>query len=227
MLQEFVPAEVWLAEMPFGRFGFNVGARMTVVRLPSGGLWVHSPIALTPELREAVESLGEVSHLVSPTRFHVAHLSEWAHAFPQAKVHAAAAARDRVGLTPRPELLRDEPDPAWHGVLEQSAVHGSALYDEVDFHHRPSGTLILSDLCFHIPEGCSWSTRLWASSLGVLGHLSSSRSFVLTVKNRPAARASVERILAWDFDRVIISHGEVTIREGKERFREAFAWLLR
>lgn len=227
MLREFAPGQVWLAEMPFGRLGFHVGARMTVVRLPSGELWVHSPIALTPELRQAVAPLGEVAHLVVPSKMHVAHLAEWADAFPQARVYAVAGARDSLRRNPRPELLADAPDAAWAGIIAQSLIRGSAVYDEVDFVHQPSGTLILTDLCFHVPEESGASTRLWAKALGVLGHLSSSRSFILTMKDRAAARASIEHILEWDFDRIVISHGEVTERDGKRQFRQAFAWLLR
>jgi hypothetical protein len=47
------------------------------------------------------------------------------------------------------------------------------------------------------------------------------------MKDRAAARASIERILEWDFDRIVISHGEVTERDGKRQFQQAFAWLLR
>lgn len=227
MLREFAPGEVWLAEMPFGRLGFHVGARMTIVRLPSGELWVHSPIALTPELRQAVEPLGRVRSLIVPSKMHTAHLAEWADAYPQATVHAVAGARDTLGRTPRPELLGDAPHASWGDVIDQSILRGSAIYDEADFLHRSSRTLILTDLCFHVPEDSGASTRLWANALGVLGRLSSSRSFVLTMKDRAAARASIERILEWDFDRVVISHGQVTERDGKRQFHQAFAWLLR
>ena len=37
---------------------------------------------------------------------------------------------------------------------------------------------------------------------------------------------SLERILAWEFDRIILSHGDVVERGGKTAFRRAFAWLL-
>ncbi|MCG7533934.1 DUF4336 domain-containing protein [Pseudoalteromonas sp. OOF1S-7] len=44
--------------------------RMTIVRLPCGGLWVHSPICLTPGLREQVDALGPVTYLVAPNHLH-------------------------------------------------------------------------------------------------------------------------------------------------------------
>ena len=92
--------------------------------------------------------------------------------------------------------------------------------------HPLSRTLLLTDLCFNIPTDRSWATRLTARILGVLGRLSTSRSFRLFLRDRDAARRSVARILAWDFDRVIISHGSMVKTDGKAAFRQAFGWLL-
>lgn len=227
MLREFVPGQVRLAEMPFSRLGFDVGARMTVIPLTDGSLFIHSPIALTPEMKREVDALGPVRHLVAPSGMHSMHLAEWVDAYPDAQPYVAPALRDKVKLTRKPELLSDAVPAAWADVIEQTTVRGSSLYDEVDFFHRPSRTLILTDLCFNIPENSSWSTRAWAAGLGVLGHLSSSRSFIITMRDRPAARGTIERILEWDFDGVIISHGEPVPRDGKASFRRAFSWLLR
>jgi hypothetical protein len=45
------------------------------------------------------------------------------------------------------------------------------------------------------------------------------------ISDHVAARASVEQILQWDFDRVIVSHGDVLESGGRERVRGAFAYL--
>jgi len=227
MLREFVPGQVWLAEIPFSRLGFDIGARMTVIPLPDGSLFIHSPVALTPDLRRDVDALGPVRHLVAPSGMHYLHLAEWAEAYPDAQPYVAAGLRDKVKLPRRPELLSDAAPGAWADVIEQVAVQGNALYDEVDFFHRPSRTLVLTDLCFNVREDSSWSTRAWAAGLGVLGMLSSSRSFVVTIRDRPAARRTIERILAWDFDGVVIAHGDPVREDAKAQFRRAYAWLLR
>lgn len=227
MLREFVPGQVWIAEMPFRRLGFEVGARMTVLPLPDGSLFVHSPIALTAELREAVDALGPVRHLVAPSGMHFQHAPEWADAYPEAQVYLAPALRGKVKLPRQSELLTTSAPGAWRDVMEQVPVLGSSLYDEVDFYHHPSRTLILTDLCFNMPEKSTGTTRVWAAALGILGRLSSSRSFVLTLKDRPAARRTIEQILAWDFERVLLAHGDPVLENGKEQFRRAYSWLLR
>jgi hypothetical protein len=51
---------------PFYRFGhIKVGGRGTLVRLQSGGVAVFSPVALTPEVKETVSSLGELKYIAA------------------------------------------------------------------------------------------------------------------------------------------------------------------
>jgi hypothetical protein len=40
-------------------------------------------------------------------------------------------------------------------------------------------------------------------------------------------RMTMERILDWDFDQIIVGHGAVVKNNGKEVFRTAFRWLLK
>jgi uncharacterized protein DUF4336 len=211
--------------MSVQRVGFELGARMTVVRLP-GGLWIHSPIELTGELKQELDRLGVVRFVVAPSRMHYMHVADFARAYPHARLYEPPGFKKQITGVRFHAALTDTPEPEWEGVIDQAAFRGSALYDEVDFFHRPTRTLILTDLCFNIPTDRSWSTRLWAKLLGVLGRLSSSKSFNLTMRDRAAIRASLERILAWDFDRIIISHGAIVETGSKAAFRNAFAWFL-
>jgi hypothetical protein len=63
-------SDLWVSESPLRFLGLEVGARMTVVRLSGGRLWLHSPVPAIPELIEQVRALGEVAYLVAPNRFH-------------------------------------------------------------------------------------------------------------------------------------------------------------
>jgi hypothetical protein len=225
-LRELASGQLWVADMRAARAGFEFGARMTVVRMPDGGLWLHSPVEPTPALRGAVDGLGPVRFLVSPSRMHVAHLPQFAAAYPAARVFAAPNFKQELPGVTTVVPLGDAPDPGWEGTLEQAVFRGSRLYDEVVFSHQPSGTLILTDLLFNIPPGRGWSTRLWAGLLGILGRPSASRSFGLTIRDRAAVRASLERILAWDWDRLVLAHGDVVESGGKAAFRRAFSRFL-
>ncbi len=211
--------------MPAAKAGFEFGARMTIVRLPNGDLWIHSPIELAP-LKAEVEALGTVRFIVSPFRRHYEHLAEWAQAFPNAKVWSAPGLDSATAKTRLHDFLGDAPPVEWSSVIDQAVFKGNKLVNEVDFFHQPTRTLLLADLCFNIPDRRSFSTRLIARFLGVLNKVAPSRAFRTSVTDKDACRASVRRILEWDFDRIILSHGDMVERNGKARFRQAFAWLF-
>ena len=52
-----------------------------------------------------------------------------------------------------------------------------------------------------------------------------SRLFRSTIRDRAAARASIDRILAWDFDRILLPHGRIVESGGHPLFQEAYSWL--
>jgi glyoxylase-like metal-dependent hydrolase (beta-lactamase superfamily II) len=59
------------------------------------------------------------------------------------------------------------------------------------------------------------------------GHFGPSTLDPWLIRDRAAARASLERILAWDFDRIVMSHGEVVPTGGRELLADAFSFLPR
>ena len=227
MLRELAAGELWVAEMPAGKMGFQFGARMTVVRLPSGELWVHSPVTLTPTLKQQLDALGPVAHVVAPFRFHFEHLPEFAAAYPRAQLYSPANFKRPPELVGRMAVLGEKPEPAWRGTLEQLPFAGSALYDEVDFFHQPTGTLIVTDLMFNICQKTSTtSTRIWSKIMGLAGGLCTPRSFSIFARDRQAIRESLRTIDSWDFDRIIVTHGEIVDRGGKPRFKQIFEKYL-
>ena len=58
------------------------------------------------------------------------------------------------------------------------------------------------------------------------GRFGPSRLDPLLIRDRRAARQSLEHILAWDFDRVVIAHGEVLEAGGPAALRAGYDWLL-
>lgn len=217
--------DVYVLETPFRLGGLELGGRCTLVRLPDGGLWVHSPVRLGAEARAAVEALGPVRFLVAPNLMHHLFVGDWAAAFPAARVVAPAALRGK-----RPELrieveLGEAPEPAWGGVLEVVPLRGMPRLEEFAFLHRPSRTLLLTDLAFNVHQSPSWLTRAYLRLNRAYGRLASTWVLKAVVKDRAALRASVERVLGWDFERVVVCHGEVRQEGGRAALREALAWL--
>nr|AYM52845.1 hypothetical protein [Myxococcaceae bacterium MCy9487] len=211
------------ASFPLG--AMDLGGRMTVIRLPDGGLWVHSPVAFTPARRAAVEALGPVRFLVAPNLLHHVHLPDWAAAFPGARVVAPRGLRVK-----RPELridqeLEDTSDPAWAPVLAQMHLRGMPKVDEFLFFHRPSRTLLVTDMAFHFQHSDSRLTRLYLKLNRAWGRLAPTFLVRLFIKDREATRAALQRALEWDVERVVVCHGQVLEHGGKQALRDAFSWL--
>ena len=219
-------SDLWTTDSSLRFLGLEVGARMTVVRLPGPKLLLHSPIAATAELVREVKALGPVAYLVAPNRFHHLYIGQWQQACPEASVYVAPGLDAK-----RPDLeiagvLADEPESGWAETIDQVLVEGFPLANEVVFFHRPSATLIATDLAFNITSSSPPLTRLAFRFIGTSGQLAPTLLERLLVRDRAAFRHSLERILEWPFDRVVVAHGEVSEEGGREEFISGYRWVL-
>jgi len=197
---------------------------MTVVRLGDGGLFVHSPISLDPSLRAAVDALGAVRAVVAPSKFHHLFVSEWRAAYPAALTCCCPGLERKRADLRWDRILGDQPEPEWRGEIEQVYFSARWLEDEVVFFDRPSRTLICADMLFHLSTHPSALTRLVAR---LLGNRAPGATWVegVLIPDRVTARQQVERMLAWDIDRIVLSHGALIDSGGREVLRRAYAWL--
>jgi hypothetical protein len=221
-----IAPDLWVVETPLRFRGIEVGRRMTVVRLASGSLLIHSPAPLSVDLREALAQLGEVRFVVPASSMH-GHLfmEEYQAAYPAAELFSAPGLdRKRKDLA-FAGLLGSAPDPAWSQDLDQAAVLGHRFVTELVFLHRPTGTLIVGDLCFRIGESAPRPMRAVARAAGAYNQARPTPMFRLGLRNRIAARRSLDRVLGWDFDRIVLGHGEPIETGGPKALRHAYAWL--
>ncbi len=222
MLESFRP-EVWIEGRPARFWGVETGTRMTVVRLSKGGLFVHSPVALDPETRAALDALGPVRAVVAPSLFHHLHVAAWMAAYPSALFAACPGLEWKRTDLPFGCILGDPPHPLWAEDLDQ--VYLSARREnEVVFFHRKSRTLICADALLHLSTHPRASTRIVATLMGNrapgVSHLER-----FMIRDRALCRRQVDRVLAWDIDGVVLAHGEPLEHDGHEALRQAYAWL--
>jgi len=201
--------------------------RMTVVRLSSGELWVHSPVSLNPKRRRAVDALGSVAHIVAPNRIHSLGIESTSALYPNATVWVSPRFHDRHPNLPGKRLLSEDAKNAWGTEFDHVLFDGSLFLDEVVFLHRRSRTLIVTDLIQRHDRGAQswfwWVVKIWAGVLGDEG--GTSRDLRWTFRDRAAARQCAAKILEWDFDRLIISHGTCVRENAKDVVKRALAWL--
>jgi hypothetical protein len=216
---------LWVADRPLRIVGIRIGARMTVIRLANGELLLHSPVELDGELCAELDALGPVGRIVAPNKVHHLFFGQAAARYPDAVRYAAPGLPEKCPDLDFHEVLGNEAPLAWSLEIDQRLVDGMPYVNEVVFLHRTSGTLLLTDLSFNMWESDSFVTRQFMRLMGIRGRFGPTRMFKQLVRDREAARESLDEILAWDFDRVIVAHGVVLQSRGRRALRDAYRWI--
>ncbi|KAI0013805.1 hypothetical protein F4779DRAFT_561421 [Xylariaceae sp. FL0662B] len=155
---------------PFARFGLiRIGGRGTIIRLTSGTLAVFSPVALTAQTKAKVDDMGgNVGYLIAGDIEHHIFLSEWAAAYPSAKLIAPKGLPEKRAKTKGDDKVGQEPfafvfDGGSENKRDAAGVGADFAADcEVEFvdahpnrelvlFYRPDRVLVQADLMFNLP----------------------------------------------------------------------------
>jgi hypothetical protein len=229
-----VAPDLWIVDSgPLRAMGVAIPVRMTVVRLSSGDLWLHSPTRYEEGLRHSLEQVGPIRHLVAPNVAHWSYIKEWQARCADTTTWAVPGLRD--GRQVRKEgivLDRDltpYPPPEWSGDIDQVIVEGGFGVSEAAFLHVPSRTLILTDLIENFePQKLSVPLRIILRLLGTTapdGRAPAYYRFVMT-RRRKSARAAARRMVDWAPERVIFAHGRWFTEQGTAGLKKSLRWLL-
>ncbi len=229
MIIEKFADNLWVVNGNCVKFlGMPYSTRMTVVRLSCGGLWVHSPIEWSLSLHKELALLGEIKYLIAPNSLHHLFLPQWIIQYPQAKLYGT----DEV-IKKRTDLsftgsLNTEQSWDWQDDIEQLIFVGSPLMQECVFFHKSSQTLVVTDLVenFSGKDFNHWQ-KIIAKIVGILAPngkmpLDWRLSFIF---QKPQARKCLEKILQWQPQQLIMSHGEIVTDDTTDFLMKSFKWL--
>jgi hypothetical protein len=225
-LRELVPNQIWLKEHPVRLAGCRFLTRMTVLRLEDG-LYLHSPVAIDAATRSAIDGLGRVQAIIAPSNCHHLFVASAQRAFPGARIYGVLGLEKKRRDLRFDALLAAEPPAPWASQLEQVVI-GNRVMHEVDFLHRASRTLIATDLVENFSDatpGTNGMLRAWMRLFGMWGRAGPAPELRWFTRDRRRARRAIDRLLAWDFDRAVVAHGEVLERDPKRTIRDAWAWI--
>ena len=216
--------QVWVADAPNRFYGLEFGSRMTVVRLTDGSLFLHSPIAIDRTIKADIDALGPVRHIIAPNLYHHLHAKAATELYPSAQLHLAPGLDKK-----RPDLRADAVlgggrESSWPGEIEAIPIDGYRLNETV-FVHRPSQTLLCSDLLENFKTSDDWFTRAFLKLNGVHGKPGVSRALRTAFRDKRAARKSIDVILEHPFDRIALAHGDPITHDGRETLRAGYTWL--
>ena len=225
----FVPDALWLRSYVVSLGGSRINARTTLIKLRSGDILIHSPCAFDEALAAQVAALGPVAAIIAPGNFHWLHVHSCQQAFPRAVTYVCPGVEKRAkGLT-FAEMLGDEAPALWAGELSQVFLQGTRVMREVAFFHHASKTLILVDLVENVtaatPGTNGWLKFLFRAT-GLWNTPGPAPEYRLGWGDKALVRHWMMRILDWDFERVILSHGDLITRDAKPVVARAWRKIL-
>lgn len=208
-----IAENLWLLQYPLSVLGTQHGRNVTVIRLRSGRTILHSMAPFTPADMAAIQAVGEPGWLVESMLLHDTYAKEGHAAFPALPFLGPPGFSDVVKF-PTLSLL---PTPAeWGDEVTVFPVEGAPMLKEHAVLHKPSRTLILADLIFNFdPAERGWDRFFHRYIAGFKRYPGMSRIFRLCIKDKAAFQASIATLLAQDFDRIIVGHGDVIETNGK------------
>lgn len=231
-----IAPNIWIVDGPVVTMTAPLGlrapfpTRMTVIKLSSGELWCHSPIAPEPAVFAALDALGPIKHLVSPNKLHYTHIAAWKQRYPDAIAWASPGVLERAASqhvdVAFEANLGNTPPPVWVDDIDQLRFEGSSVMEEFVFFHCASRTLILTDLIENfeaakLPRWLRWMGRLG----GVMNPDGKTPLDWRITFHKAESRISLARILAWRPQRVILAHGRCYMQDAHVELRRAFRWL--
>ena len=216
-----------------GVVGKLLPVRMTIMRLPDGGLLLHSPTRYSIPLKRALEKIGPIRHLVAPNFAHWIFLQEWQRACPDATTWAAPGLRERSQVRASgvrlDHDLSDAAPAEWGGAVGVTTVPGGLGFHEVALFHRSTRTLVLTDLVLNLESGKLPAVlRPLARLFGVTapGGMAPPQLRGIVKLDRAEAARSASRLLKLEPERVIFAHGRWFERDGTASLRRSLRWLL-
>jgi len=238
----------------FGKIRF--GIRCCVVTLSSGSLLVYGPVPLSPLVTSTLPTLGngKVAYIVAPDIEHHMSIGPWKQQFPEARVIGPEGLREKRAKQGNEDVPIDYiftkgdkaaveaslPEEVKRDV-EVEYMDGHAN-QEICFFHKPTKSLLAADVIFNLPVKEQWSkvdppTRAETDGSWILNkitllftsaHGSRQRYFVdwILAKDKASVKKSVERMLGWGFERVVVAHGEVIETGGSTILRKVYGGVL-
>ena len=204
-----------------------VGARSCLqgAEAPRWSTMQGTTCRLDDGLREALKELGPVRHIVTPNTEHQKFAPSWFIEYPEAATYACPGLMEKkpeAGWQCSLETMLDPgsvtaaaPPAVWGGAIDlcfiedrvplTGAFGSIPFFNEIVFCHRPSKTLICTDLYWNYPSGPSvpTSSRLWKFGMDKIY-----RPVYNNLMRTSTWSASYRTIMGWEWDYIAPCHGE-------------------
>jgi len=231
VIEEYIAEKIYIVEYPLRFAGMDIFGRMTLIRLNSGDLWVHDPFKIDAKLKSDIDQLGPVKFILAPGNFHHLFVSDFQQHYPNAETFLCPGLDKK-----RPDLkfdwiLGNLPDHRWQTEINQVVIHGTKIISEVAFLHRESKTLILVDLLENIGDDYPHNTNLWLKFwwkvvFKMWNNPKAAPEYQMGWGDKKIVKECLQTILSWDFERIILAHGNLVEANAKAILTKAWENVL-
>jgi hypothetical protein len=211
---------LWIKRFPLSILGTQHGRNVTVIRLKSGKLIVHSMADFSSDDVAEIRSLGEPGWLVESMLLHDTYSKQGHEAFGGNLPFLGPPGFGEVVKFPTQPLL---PAPAeWADEVAVIEIKGAPRLKEHAFIHLPTRTLIVADLVFNFsPDEKGWDRFFHRYLAGLKRYPGMTRVFRMCVTDRKAFHDSINQVMDTGFDRLIVGHGDVIESDGRDGLARA------
>ena len=221
MLFTELDQNLWIA--PYHSKGLLRFPAKTIAIKLGANLAVFSPGPWSAEAQAQLESFGNIRWLVAPNSFHHLFYEEWTAKLPQVETWGPLALAEKEKSLHFTHLWPVE-NP-WGSDLEIFLLEGMPKVQERLIYHKPSGSLIVTDLFFNLHQVDHTATRMAIKAFGAFGKLVTSNLIKKLIKDQVAFKTSLEPVLKLEPKRLIMSHGDIIEEDAPARLREVLDWV--
>jgi hypothetical protein len=202
--------------------------QMPVMKLPvrcvavktKKGVILISPIKFSSDQLQQIVELGEVTDIISPSLIHSLFMKKASKRFPNATVWAPPCMREKFPKMKIDKVLTQDSWP-FEDQIDMELIGGVKKVTEVAFYLKELRTLVVCDLAFNVQHPHGIGGRIVPLVLGTYKKFAISRLWNIFMKDKDTFSKSIDNILKWDFDQVVMAHGEVLTENGHEKLRES------
>jgi hypothetical protein len=210
--------DIAVMSFPWRNFGIDFRRNVTLLRLNDGRLVIHSTAPFTAQDIDAIRRFGVPAWLVEATLVHDTFAKEGRAALPDLPYLAPDGFTKVSGITT--ESLQPPPSD-WSGEIDVLRIEGTRTNEHVLFHRR-SRTLVVADSFFSVPAETRGWPRFFVKHVLRLPQLFGVGLFFrLLLSDRRAFQQSVNAMLEWNFERLIVAHWEPLEKEAKSAVERA------
>lgn len=199
----------------------------SVVKMPLMMLPVQTPIIhlssanvmISPGSNlsdEQIVKQNNITDIVGPNLFHCSGISKVQKFFPNSKTWAPTGIEKYKPNLKVNNILDDNSWP-YQSELALITLKGAPRINEFLFFHKKSKTLIVTDICFNLTEARGLGAWLILNIFGTYRRLAMSKLYLKGIIDKPAFEKSLSQIFLYDFENIIINHGQNITTNAREK----------